>query len=120
MPPEGGVHGNPHDKCAKMCRRYVGSAIWRRSVKKKSGKNLQGKNYRGGCNNPPPLGCIRVSTAWHCLIILFVYSKPVMKKSGQKDFKSRLGETSQVLKSAGVKNRLMLAARLFRLAKIRK
>ena len=61
MPPEGGVHGNPQDKCAKMCRMYVGSAIWRRSVEKKSGKNLQGKNYRGGCNNPP-LSCIRVKT----------------------------------------------------------
>ena len=63
MPPEGGVHERPNDKCAKMCRRYVGSAIWRRSVKKKSGKNLQGKNYRGGCSNP--LGCIRVNIVFN-------------------------------------------------------
>ena len=31
---------------------------------KKSGKNLQGKNYRGGgSNNPLPLSCIRVKIA---------------------------------------------------------
>ena len=30
---------------------------------KKSGKNLQGKNYRGGCNNPP--GCIRVNSFYY-------------------------------------------------------
>ena len=61
MPPEGGVHGYPNEKCAKMCRRYVGSAIWSRSVKKKSGKNLQGKNYRGVAT-PPPLGRLRVKS----------------------------------------------------------
>ena len=47
VPPEGGVHEKPNDKCAKMCRRYVGSAIWRRFVNKKSGKKLQEKYCRG-------------------------------------------------------------------------
>ena len=43
MPPEGGVHEKPNDKSAKMCQRYVGSAIWRRFVKNKSGKSYRGK-----------------------------------------------------------------------------
>ena len=52
MPPEDGVHGNPHDRCAKMCRRYVGSAIWRSSVKKNPGKTYRGKTT-GGLQQPP-------------------------------------------------------------------
>ena len=53
-----GVHEKPNDKCAKMCRRYVGSAIWKRSVKKNPGKTYRGKTT-GGCSNP--LGCFRVN-----------------------------------------------------------
>ena len=60
MPPEGGVHGNPRDECAQMCRRYVGSAIWRRSVKKNPGKTYRGKTTGGGGATPPPLGRLRV------------------------------------------------------------
>ena len=52
MPPEGGVHGYPNEKCAKMCRRYVGSAIWSRSVKKNPGKTYRGKTT-GGLQQPP-------------------------------------------------------------------
>ena len=58
MPPEGGVHGKPNDKCAKKCRRYVGSTIWRRSVKKNPGKTSRGKTTGGLLQ--PSLGCIRV------------------------------------------------------------
>ena len=59
MPLNGGVHEKPNDKCVKMCRRYVGSAIWRRFVKKNPGKSYREKTTGGGgCNNP--LGCIRV------------------------------------------------------------
>ena len=41
-----------NNKCAKMCRRYIGSAIWRRSVKKKPWKSsrwkIQGGTFRSG------------------------------------------------------------------------
>ena len=53
MPPEGGVHGKPNDKCAKKCRTYVGSAIWRRSVKKNPGKTSRGKTTGGGVAATP-------------------------------------------------------------------
>ena len=62
VPPEGGVHEKPNDKCTKMCRRYVGSAIWRRFVKKIREK-FTGEKLQGGCSNP--LGCIRVITIGH-------------------------------------------------------
>ena len=44
---------NPNDNCAKMCRRYVGSAIWRRSVEKKSGKKLTGEKLQGVATTTP-------------------------------------------------------------------
>ena len=50
----GGVHETPNDKCAKMCRRYVGSAIWRRCLKKNPGK-LTGEKLQGALQQPPPL-----------------------------------------------------------------
>ena len=61
MPPEGGVHEKPNDKCTKMCGRYVESAIWRRSVKQKSEKTYMGKTTEGGGCSNSTLGCINVN-----------------------------------------------------------
>ena len=70
MPLEGGVHGNPHDKCAQMCRRYVGNedisfagvSYMETFCEKKIREKLTGKNYRGVAILvfPPPLSRIRV------------------------------------------------------------
>ena len=53
---EGGLHEKPNDTCARMCRRYVGSASYR-YVLLKIREKLQIKTT-GGCNNS--LGCSRV------------------------------------------------------------
>ena len=50
--------GNQMNKCAKKCRRYVGSAIWRHSLKKIREK-LPGEKLQGVAATP--LGCIRVN-----------------------------------------------------------
>ena len=69
MSPEGGVHEKPNDKCAKMCRSYVGSGdvLW----KKIPGKTYRGKTT-GGCSNP--LGCIRVKCSTNVTPEQIVYS----------------------------------------------
>ena len=55
-----GTWEHPYDKCAKMCRRYVGSAaIWRRSVEKNPGKTYRGKTTGGVALTP--LGRSRVN-----------------------------------------------------------
>ena len=57
MPPEGELHVKPNDKCAKMCRRYVGPAIY----KVVEWKTKPGKSYRKILQGvqQPPIGCMR-------------------------------------------------------------
>ena len=55
------MHEKPNDKCAKMCRRYVGSAIRGRLVEKFR-KTHRGKTTgRRALQQPPTLGRMRVN-----------------------------------------------------------
>ena len=67
MPPEGGVHEKPNDKCAKMCQRYVGSAFCENKIR----ENVTGKKTTGGCNNPPTLGGSGLNIVVHCHNFMF-------------------------------------------------
>ena len=61
----------PYDKCTQMCRRYVGSAIWRRSVKKNLGKTYRGKTT-GGVAIPP--SHLRVKGICNCFTF-FIFQR---------------------------------------------
>ena len=63
VPSVGGLHTPPNDACVNMCWRYVGSAIWRRFVKTKSGEKLKEK-IQGSYNSPLKCRMVKILKSW--------------------------------------------------------